>query len=288
MTIESAARSAAVGSETWRRWEAGGAVRADKLQGLLKVLRLPSLDHLAEESDEVAGVDIKDDLAKLPASIRDLGELAVVFMVGLDLLVDGLDQDMEELAGMPRGSHLGQLHVSMIGDYLPDRWLTRYDHEFCWRLKSALHGMRQRIQALPEPRIARTPADDLIVRAALREGVMYFEVMERPFPWAMQDDDDDDADDSPDLLDDLLADWLDDAEGILLDGRDSPFVFFLVTHDPQPGDPLHFESWFKSWETPGRSMHLLRPHLSPADAEAAHFRALDEWLGTGDGSTADD
>lgn len=280
LTIEAAARAGGVGSETWRRWEGGSAVRLDKLPGLLKVLRISTLDQLMESKAEGSRIDLRGDVAKLPASLRDLGEIAAVFMAGLEILSDSVNNDIEELATMPRGSHVGQLSISMLLEHLPDRWTTRYDHEFCWRLKSSLSGMRDRIRVMPEPVIARTPADDLIVRAALREGVMYYELGEQELPWAYRGDDDDEDDilDQRSLDEDLLADWLDDVEGLFLDGRDSPFVFFYTPFDPRPGDPLHIDNWFEGWNTPGRAVHLLNPHLTPEEAEKARIESIETFF----------
>lgn len=47
-TIEQAARTAGVGSETWRRYEQGQPIRSDKLRGVCRALRVTRLEALID------------------------------------------------------------------------------------------------------------------------------------------------------------------------------------------------------------------------------------------------
>ena len=46
---------------------------------------------------------------------------------------------MEALARLPRGSHIGQIGHSFLELDLPEQFLTRYDYEFLYALRCALH-----------------------------------------------------------------------------------------------------------------------------------------------------
>ena len=59
LTIEEAAARANVGTKTWSRYEAGGAIRQDKIKGLCKALNWRGLPG-DEELDDETGISIED------------------------------------------------------------------------------------------------------------------------------------------------------------------------------------------------------------------------------------
>lgn len=55
---------------------------------------------------------------------------ALSFVIGSDLLEDNIEMDLNELASMSTGTHIGQLDCSLLSDSLPEQFLTRYSYEF--------------------------------------------------------------------------------------------------------------------------------------------------------------
>jgi transcriptional regulator with XRE-family HTH domain len=51
LTIEAAARTAGISAESWRRYEAGSGIRLDKIGGVVKALKVRSLEDLARQGD---------------------------------------------------------------------------------------------------------------------------------------------------------------------------------------------------------------------------------------------
>ena len=68
---------------------------------------------------------------------------AASFAVGSDILLDRINEDLEGLASMPKGSHVGQLEFSWMQIDLPPQFLTRYDYEFLYHLKCILIRLRK-------------------------------------------------------------------------------------------------------------------------------------------------
>lgn len=106
---------------------------------------------------------------------------AFAFCVGSDLLWDYLREDLSELAAMPRGSHIGQLEFSMIRDDMPEQFLTRYDYEFLYVLKSRLQRLRMFAGAGTEM-IAHSVLEELIFFLCNEQAKVYIDIQKDSLP----------------------------------------------------------------------------------------------------------
>lgn len=145
LTIAEAASRAGVGIKTWCRYEAGESIRKDKAKGICKALNWHTI--LDETEKEGVGFNIREYKEHKAWSqyISDCyGEAAAIsFVIGSDILLDDLEEDLYELSSMPKGTHIGQLSVSRMEDILPEQFLMRYDYEFLYCLKSKVVRLRQ-------------------------------------------------------------------------------------------------------------------------------------------------
>ncbi len=140
LTIEEAAKRANVGTKTWCRYEAGESIRQDKCKGVCKALNwrsLPSLEQ--DDSTSINVAEYRKDKYWSKALEKNFGETAAMsFIIGSEILGDYINMDLRELAKMPKGSHLGELPLSMLLSDLPEQFLTRYDYDFLYALKCSL------------------------------------------------------------------------------------------------------------------------------------------------------
>jgi len=148
LSVEGAAIKAGVESKTWSRYEAGSAIRVDKIRGVCRALgwsKLPDTDDPeADRSDRWLDEVGEDHPAWSRALEQFYGRAcAVTFAVGSDLLIDSITEDLEALARQPRWTHVGQLEISWIGDMLPPQFRTRYDYEFMYSFKWAAESLRK-------------------------------------------------------------------------------------------------------------------------------------------------
>jgi hypothetical protein len=234
LTIEHAARAAAVGSETWRRYETGGSIRRDKVRGICAALRwrsLPEVDVTAgstepTESWESYPKDRFDDsysewLAEWLGS-----DCARAFAFGCDVLLDQTRDDLSELGKQARGTHIGQLGVSWLEGSLPPRWVPRYDYDFVYRLRHTIDQLRLRA-VRPGfdgvPHLTRSVADDLALHLILESGMSSAEAF------------------GSDAADDWTA-W-----EYELNGEDDEVVRVLFSDTTYVGEesPFHFDRWFE-------------------------------------------
>lgn len=141
LTIEEAALKAGVGTKTWSRYEAGESIRMDKCKGICKALNWHAFPD--EEVDERIETDeYRKHRAWSSFLEKNFGsKAAMCFAAGSDILWDNINQDMEELAAMPKGSHIGQLGVSWLKEDLPEQFLVHYNYEFLYRMKCVLYEM---------------------------------------------------------------------------------------------------------------------------------------------------
>lgn len=146
LTIEEAAARAEVGTKTWCRYEAGESIRKDKCKGICKALNWRTLAEQGTDEDEVFSVqNFKKDGAWSAFLEKEFGvDAAMAFAVGSELLGDNIRGDMEELAALPAGAHIGQLPFSWLRDTMPGQFLMHYDYEFLYQMKCALHDLRLR------------------------------------------------------------------------------------------------------------------------------------------------
>lgn len=143
LTIEDAASRAGVGTKSWCRYESGESIRSDKAKGICKALNWCAFP----DSDDTTEFDIqyyRNHDAWSPYLCDQYGEVAAIsFVIGSDILLNHIEEDLKGLASMPKGSHLGQLSVSMLKDDLPEQFLMRYDYEFLYQLKTTVKLFRK-------------------------------------------------------------------------------------------------------------------------------------------------
>lgn len=141
LTIEEAALKAGVGTKTWSRYEAGESIRMDKCKGICKALKWHTFPD--EEVDERIETDeYRGHMAWSSFLEKKFGSRAAMcFASGSEILWDNINQDMQGLAAMPKGSHIGQLRASWLKGDLPEQFLVNYDYDFLYRMKCALYDM---------------------------------------------------------------------------------------------------------------------------------------------------
>ncbi|MDD4402935.1 MAG: helix-turn-helix transcriptional regulator [Desulfitobacteriaceae bacterium] len=180
LTIEEAASKAGVGTKTWSRYEAGGSIRKDKCRGLCKALNWHSLpgDGEVGTSNKLNIKEYRNHEAWSPYLAETFGDLAAIsFVIGSDILLDNLQDDMNELSSMPRGSHVGQISVSWIETLLPPQFLMRYDYDFLYILRTTV--IQFRLQAPKgSPIIAHSVIEELALYLILEESRFLMESIE--------------------------------------------------------------------------------------------------------------
>lgn len=133
LTIQEAASKAGVGTKTWSRYESGESIRKDKCRGICKALNWHALPAKGE-SDTGTTLDFNEYRNHKAWSLYLLNRFgkfaATSFVIGSDILLDNLREDMESLSSRPRGSHIGEIDVSWLEALLPPQFLMRYDYDF--------------------------------------------------------------------------------------------------------------------------------------------------------------
>lgn len=170
LTIKDAASKAGVGIKTWCRYETGESIRADKYSGICKAL---NWRHFPEEE-----LDDRNEMTLSQLKKRDIwsetleeefGEAAAAsFVIGSDILLDDLEQDISELAKMPKGTHIGQIDCSFLSDVLPQQFLLEYDYAFMYAMKAKLEQFRAVAQN----------GNSFIAHSVLEEVILYLVVEE--------------------------------------------------------------------------------------------------------------
>ena len=89
-------------------------------------------------------------------------------MIGSDILLDYIRQDLEALSAMPKGSHIGELEISWLDMGLPQQFLMEYDYDFLYYLQTVLLRLRMRV-AQEEPITIRTVAEEVLLYLAVEE-----------------------------------------------------------------------------------------------------------------------
>jgi hypothetical protein len=156
------------------------------------------------------------------------GNLATTsFVIGNDILLDNLQEDMDELSSMPRESHIGQIGASWIESLLPPQFLMRYDYDFLYILRTTVTQFR--LQA-PKgiPIIAHSVIEELALYLIMEESRFLMESMEF-------DGEQDDLVDY-DSWDEWIFDIFDDMDLITFLYSD----MYLTN-----GHPYHFDRWLE-------------------------------------------
>lgn len=145
LTIEEAASMAGVGTKTWCRYEAGESIRHDKARGICKTLNWHGLPGETDDDSDAFDLEkYKNHDAWSEFLCERFGEAAAIsFAVGSDIVLDHIEEDLDELSKMPRGTHVGELPVSMMKDILPVQFLMRYDYEFLYQFKVIVTNLRK-------------------------------------------------------------------------------------------------------------------------------------------------
>jgi len=167
-----------------------------------------------------------------PRLARTLGEEAArCFALGAFLFDMSVAEDLENLAQLPRGAHLGQLDETHIGSTLPQLWLTRYDYEFVFQLRGTARDMALRLTdggpAVGEP-LVRNLADVLVLHDIFNLGGVIADSR------------------GADIDEDRWEGWVD-----ALSGPDQPTHALIAMGLIPPADaPEHFDNWFRPLPSP--------------------------------------
>jgi DNA-binding XRE family transcriptional regulator len=164
LTIEDAASKAGVGTKTWSRYEAGESIRKDKSIGICKALNwhcIPGEDQ--EDSGNFNLNEYKKSEAWSQYLANAFGEAAAIsFVIGSDILLDNVQQDLQELTSMPKGTHIGQLGASWLEGDLPPQFLMQYDYDFLFLLQTTINRFRS-IASSGLQIIAHTVIEELVL-----------------------------------------------------------------------------------------------------------------------------
>ncbi len=174
-TIEEAANKAGVGTKTWSRYEAGASIRHDKVMNICKVLNWNALP--TQEYDQM-DFDIEEyrNNEVWPQALADmLGDAAAVsFVIGSDILLDYIEEDLDGLSNRPKGTHIGELDLSWLKDGLPIQFLPQYDYDFLYYMKITL--TRYRTQAKSSSKfVAHTVMEELVLYLVMEESRVLME-----------------------------------------------------------------------------------------------------------------
>ena len=178
LTIEEAASRAGVGTKTWCRYETGESIRNDKAKGICKALNW----HIIPSESNDDGVEFnlsryKNHEAWSRYICDKFGEAAAIsFVIGSDIVLDYLDDDLRELATLPKGTHVGQLPFSMMQAILPEQFLMRYDYEFLYSLRATVVKIRE-IAHYSNCLLAHSVMDELAIYLFAKESEFLMECM---------------------------------------------------------------------------------------------------------------
>ncbi len=231
LTIEEAAAKAGVGSKTWSRYEAGGSIRNDKISGICKVLKWKALPD-TEIDEDAFNIDVyKDHEAWSENLAKNYGlGAALSFAMGSDLLYDDIREDLDALAKMPKGTHIGELGISYMIELLPEQFLMNYDYDFLFLMRSRVEEFR-RIAKNGGDLMAHTVLDEIVLYSIMQEaGYMIEEIVLPHLPSDKIDD--------YTAWDDWVFDIFGDADVVTVLYSD---IFFYVTEDNR----YHFKNWYK-------------------------------------------
>lgn len=230
LTIEEAASKADVGTKTWSRYEAGESIRKDKYKGICKALNWHNFPEKGESdtSNTFDSNEYEKHEAWSPYLVDTFGKLAATsFVIGSDIILDHLWEDMEALSSMPRGSHIGEIGASWLDSLLPSQFLMRYDYEFLYMLRATI--TRFRLQApMGNPIIAHSVIEELALYLVVESSRFLMESIELDM-----EHDDIEAYDS---WDEWIFDTFDDMDLVTFLYSDR----YLVNDDA-----YHFEHWLE-------------------------------------------
>lgn len=223
LTIEAAASKAGVGTKTWSRYEAGESIRKDKIIGICKALNWKTIPlELDSSSDyKINFEEYKMHKAWSPYINTTFGEWAAAsFVIGTDILLDYLKDDMDALSNMPCKSHIGQNDYSWLSCMLPKQFLMRYDYDFLYALYSTVVSLRDSAHT-NNPIIAHRVIDELALYLIVEASKLLLES----------------AEDNDEYWDGWIYDIFNDNDLIIFLYSD-----MYLTND----DTYHFDNWLKN------------------------------------------
>ena len=182
LTIEEAANRAGVGTKTWSRYESGESIRADKYKGLCRALNWRELP-IGENDDKTDSLESLiseyEDSNIWPKSIaKEYGKIpALSFLIGCDLLLDMIENDLSELSYMPKGTHVGEISMSYMKELLPKQFLVQYDYDLLYMMKQKMKRI-QSVVSYSSDYKAESVLEELLVYMANDEGAGFLEMLE--------------------------------------------------------------------------------------------------------------
>ncbi len=146
-------------------------------------------------------------------------------MIGSDILLDNIKEDLEALSCQPKGTHIGELDLSWLKDSMPPQFLMQYDYDFLYNMKTTLKRYRKQA-ASGTLFVAHTVAEELILYLVMEESRFLMESI------------------IPDLeaeAEDACYDW-DSWPFDLFDDMDI-VTFLYCGHYLEKEHPYHFKHW---------------------------------------------
>ena len=169
LTIEEAAQRAGVGTKTWCRYEAGESIRHDKYKGVCKALNWLQFPTEENDGSEINLEDYKRHKAWSKFLAENYGDAAALsFVIGSDILLDHIKEDMAELSALSKGTHIGQIGTSFLVHMLPTQFLTNYNYEFLYAMYCTVKHLRLIAEHGGEM-IARSVLDEIILKLIVEE-----------------------------------------------------------------------------------------------------------------------
>lgn len=181
LTIAEAAAKANVGIKTWCRYESGEAIRSDKYKGVCRALNWTSLpDESIEENILTELLRTKKHESWSVYIEKNFGaEAAASFAIGSDILLEYVEEDLSEIATLPKGSHIGQVNLSYLFHMLPQQFLMEYDYEFLYIFRLVLLRLRQQAKYSVEI-IAHSVLEEIILYLIAEESKTVLEIEDIP------------------------------------------------------------------------------------------------------------
>ncbi len=204
LTIEEAASKAGVGIKSWCRYESGESIRSDKVKGICKALNWHAFPNEGGKDEITFDIEYyKNHESWSPYLCEQFGEaVAISFIIGSEIVLDHIKDDLSELSTLPRGSHIGQLPFSMLKDSLPQQFLMRYDYDYLYQLKATV---LQLIKNATNPKVfvAHSVMEELAIYLFMEEASAFMECMSAEMEAIGIDDLDELNDWAFDLFDDM-------------------------------------------------------------------------------------
>lgn len=173
LSVADLSHKCGIAEKTWYRYEAGNAIRDDKVQIVLSALKW---SEFPSEDLSVLSIVGNVDLSHW-AYVNWIADkydvlLAKMFACACDLVFNNLCSVVHDLSSMPKGSHVGQVFFA-YDDILPECYLTRYDYEFMCRLCDEFKGF---IGEIKHDVIRRTVVHELLLAMVESEFYLYVDM----------------------------------------------------------------------------------------------------------------